>query len=186
MWWFETLQTVVEGLHHGCGRHSREAICIQEVSYYLANTGLSGENSSPKWFSSKGTYVISWIIGRKSLFIDRLENCECLFGWSTEDVGATCTVICELGLISFAEAHLHFVNCLNHLFWTLHWAEHVDVRSIEISAIWISTANFLKWGFPLIELWDRWRVWWIHQTSLFVEFPHQILVGSQLQFNDWP
>lgn len=187
MWWFETLKTVVKGLYHSCWRHSREAICIEEVSYDLSNTGFSRENPSPKWFGSEGTYVISWIIGRKSLFIDWLENSKCLFGCSSEDVGATGPIICELGLKSFTEASLDFVDHFNHLFWALHWTKHVDVRSIEISAIWISTVIFLKWELLMLELGNRWtwRVRWIHQTPLSVEFPHQILVGSQLQFDYW-
>ena len=187
MWWFETLKTVVKGLYHGCRGHSREAISIEEVSYDLSNTSFSRENPSPEWFSSKGTYMIPRIIGRKSLFIDWLENSKCLFGCSAEDVGTTGPIICELGLQSFTEADLDFVDHFNHLFWALHRAEHVDVRSIEISAIWISTAIFLKWGFLVIELSNccTLRVRRIHQTSLSVEFPHQILISSQLQFDYW-
>lgn len=138
---FEWFETVVSCLNHCCGRHSWKAVFVKKVCCHFSDTGFSWEHSSPECVRTKGTHVVSWVVGRKSLLVNWFEHCKSLFVDSSQNVGSAGAVVSEFGLKAFSEAIKNIINYSRKLLGALHGSKHFDAGRGSILIIQVTIAK---------------------------------------------
>lgn len=116
-------------LNHCCGGNTRKAVLVQKVGGHLSNTGFPREHSSPKGLRSKGTNMVSWIVGRKGLLINWLKDSDGLLLGTSHEISTTSSIVCKLGLQSFLEALLDVFDRRLQFLRALHGSKDFDVIS---------------------------------------------------------
>lgn len=140
---FECLETIVGRLHHSRRRHSRKTIFVEKVRSYFSDTGFSREHSSPECIRTKGTHMISWVVGRKSLLINRFECRKCLFPGTSQNVSPTCAIICEFWFETFLETTYNIRNDTRKLRRALHGSKHFNACRGSIMILIVSMTSYV-------------------------------------------
>ena len=69
--------------------------------------------------------MISWVVGRKSLLVYRLEHCKGLLALATQQVRPTRSIVRQDGLQALGETFLNLTKCTLELMRALHRPKHV-------------------------------------------------------------